>query len=82
MWELFTGSTLLLPGATHDAVLAAAAARAASGARPEFPPGAPPAYASLARDCWAADPAARPTMGAVARRLQAQLAGAEAAAAP
>jgi serine/threonine protein kinase len=44
---------------------------AGGGARPEFPPGAPPAYASLARDCWAADPAARPRLGAVKARLHA-----------
>jgi hypothetical protein len=46
-----------------------------AGARPEFPPGAPPAYASLARACWAADPAARPGLGAVAARLEAMAAG-------
>jgi hypothetical protein len=39
--------------------------------RPRFPPGVPTAYADLAAACMAADPSARPSMGAVIARLQA-----------
>jgi hypothetical protein len=79
MWDLYTGGTAqAYPGLSKDDV----GRRVAAGARPEFPPGAPPGYERLARDCWAADPAARPTMGAVVHRLQELLAGAEAAAPP
>lgn len=44
-----------------------------------FPSGAPPGFAALAADCWAAAPEARPRFPEVCARLQA-LADAPAAA--
>jgi hypothetical protein len=40
------------------------------GARPTFPRGAPAGIASLAADCWRADPAARPSAEEIAARLE------------
>ncbi|BDA51502.1 probable mitogen-activated protein kinase kinase kinase 11 [Coccomyxa sp. Obi] len=46
------------------------------GCRPPVPPDAPAAYRALIEDCWAADPALRPTFAAVHDRLAALLAAA------
>jgi len=42
-------------------------------ARPELPPGMPPAFLQLLTECWAADPGARPTFAALMPRLRAML---------
>ncbi len=42
-----------------------------SGARPHMPEGLPAGYARLITDCWARDPAARPSFPAVHARLAA-----------
>jgi hypothetical protein len=66
MWDLYSaGACQAYPGLSKGDV----GRRVAAGARPGFPPGAPPGYERLARDCWAADPAARPPMAAVLARL-------------
>jgi hypothetical protein len=57
----------LCPGLSRSAVVDAVL----RGTRPVFPPDAPTALAALARDCWAADPAARPAFPEVAARLEA-----------
>lgn len=44
-----------------------------AGARPDLPSWLPPAYASLVRRCWAADPAERPSMADVLVDVRAQL---------
>jgi hypothetical protein len=42
------------------------------GVRPEVPAGScPPQFEALMRDCWATDPAERPSMQQVLKRLQA-----------
>jgi hypothetical protein len=42
-----------------------------SGQKPPFSrAGMPPAYGSLIEDCWAADPDARPSFGAILQRLR------------
>jgi hypothetical protein len=39
------------------------------GLRPQFPPGAPAMYVALAQQCWAQDPAVRPSAGQLIKRL-------------
>lgn len=48
-----------------------AAAVAAAGLRPTLPGKSPPGFADLMAACWAADPAQRPPMDAVAQALAA-----------
>jgi hypothetical protein len=63
-----------IKGLPHDTIMHRVLRR---GLRPRFPPGAPPAYVALTAACWAADPEARPGMGAVIgalRGIEAELA--------
>jgi hypothetical protein len=46
------------------------------GACPVLPAGAPPEYARLSEDCCRAEPADRPALSEVVRRLEAALAAA------
>jgi hypothetical protein len=39
------------------------------GLRPQFPPGSPAPYVALAQQCWAQDPAHRPTAAQVVKQL-------------
>lgn len=43
------------------------------GQRPELPAGAPAEFVKLIGDCWAQDPATRPTMANVVDRLHSML---------
>jgi len=66
MWEVATGRMPyqgLMYGEVVERVVV-------SHRRPAFPVFVPPAYAALARKCWAADPAARPTFAAVFAALE------------
>jgi len=74
MWELFARRE---PYAGQRGVQIAYAA-AEHGMRPAVPPHCPPAYGQLMQECWAGDPAARPTIDEILRRLQQQKAQADA----
>lgn len=70
LWECYTQRRAfagMSPSAVRDAVLL-------KGARPAFPPGAPPALAALAAACAARDPAARPAFNEVVAALEGLLA--------
>lgn len=67
MWEIYTAKRPWA-GLTQDQIASRVSRR---GLRPQFPTGAPPAYAALAAACWAPAPGARPGM----RRVLAELAG-------
>jgi hypothetical protein len=69
LWELFTGAE---PWAETPAVTVVAAV-GFGGATLPLPPTLPPAIAATIRDCWAADPGARPDFGALCDRLTAYL---------
>ena len=68
MYDLYCGGRGPYPGRTPSDI---AAAVCRDGLRPAFPRGTPADYARLASDCWAADPAARPSMAEVVARLDA-----------
>lgn len=44
-----------------------------AGERPKMPEGTPEAFASLATECWATDPAARISFSEIVGRLQTQM---------
>jgi serine/threonine protein kinase len=67
LWELYMGGVHAYAGLSQGAIVD----RVRRGMRPRFPPGVPTAYADLAAACMAADPSARPSMGAVIACLQA-----------
>lgn len=67
MWEVATGRAPyqgLMYGEVVERVVV-------SHRRPAFPAFVPAAYADLARKCWVADPAARPSFTAVLEALEA-----------
>ncbi|KXZ55457.1 hypothetical protein GPECTOR_2g1006 [Gonium pectorale] len=78
MWELLTGSRLYSDLFTsgrekrvRDKLILAKVAH--EGLRPVFPEGTPQEYALLARRCWAADPAMRPTFSEILTELEAMM---------
>ncbi|KAG2452407.1 hypothetical protein HYH02_002650 [Chlamydomonas schloesseri] len=75
MWELLTGnrlySDLFNTGRekrVRDKLILAKVAH--EGLRPVFPEATPAEYASLARRCWTADPAMRPTFTEILQELE------------
>ncbi len=71
LFELFSGKLLALraelSAGGEEAVLAYVARRAA-GERERLPARWPPALKQLVSDCWAQDPALRPSFGEVLSR--------------
>jgi len=72
MYELFAGfilSTVVVGPTFNPAAAQAFAARVADGYRRPLPASVTPAVARVIEACWAPDPAARPTAGAVVAAL-------------
>lgn len=61
MWELLTGERPFRGLLEGDVVYGVCE----TGLRPQFPPGAPEAFVSLAQQCWAQNASDRPTAGQV-----------------
>jgi hypothetical protein len=72
--QLYTGQRAYA-GLNHNQIVERVIKR---GARPAFPPGAPPAFIELATACWAAEPGARPGFDQIIGALEAMLRDAEA----
>lgn len=66
MWELLTRDVpfghLKTAWSIRDAVVA--------GERPSVPPGQPPLFVALMRDCWCENPRRRPAFSGIVQRLQ------------
>lgn len=69
MWELYTGQRAY-GGLGRDAIIDRVYKKKA---RPIFPLGVPPMYASLAKGCWDNDPAARPAFSLILVKLHEML---------
>eukprot|EP00798_Chlamydomonas_sp_ICE-L_P026077 gene26077-11781_t len=65
MWELYTGQRAY-GGLGRDAIIDRVYKKRA---RPIFPMGVPPIYATLAKACWDDDPPSRPTFASVLTKL-------------
>lgn len=66
MWEVFSNGAEPYAALSNDDVVRAVL----GGARPERPPRCPSAVFALMQECWAYDPAARPTFAAIVERFK------------
>ncbi|KAG2487849.1 hypothetical protein HYH03_013566 [Edaphochlamys debaryana] len=74
LWQMYTGSRPW-SGLTHSQIIMLISS---GDARLVFPPGTPPSYEQLMRDCTARDPEERPPLTTVVKRIEAMVAQMEA----